>query len=437
MSTLAGLENLPPLLESLRVYLKRAEELKRASALAHFSCRAFAMQIGMTMRTRLKATDLQFLLVLIEELERERKALGISPTGEEQEAATKTLALDLFNRAQANDKPELEHPQPSNKWTVVEAPRVAQAFHACAVLLDTLRQFDPELAPQLEQMQEKAHRRSQLLASQLSRALKSPPCVPPEWRPFPPSRLALANPAPTPKSRKVHFAAPVATPAADASVDAPAGAPEAAVAHGAEVGDGAEVGASGLPPAPTSDAQAVPAPAPPPLMPPPGTASYPPLPGKAPLPSYPSVTPPLPSYPSMTPPPNPLSLPAFPSVPMPAPPRPMTSFEQLSAAISPPYAPYAPTPTPPSVQPPPSLSTPPPFAPPPFTPLPAAAPAPPYAPPPPNPVAGTGAPPPVGNPSYSAPVAPPPPPLLPPPPPPLPPPPSLPVSGAVAGALDD
>jgi len=216
MSTLAGLENLPPLLESLRVYLKRAEELKRASALAHFSCRAFAMQIGMTMRTRLKATDLQFLLVLIEELERERKALGISPTGEEQEAATKTLALDLFNRAQANDKPELEHPQPSNKWTVVEAPRVALAFHACAVLLDTLRQFDPELAPQLEQMQEKAHRRSQLLASQLSRALKSPPCVPPEWRPFPPSRLALANPAPTPKSRKVHFAAPVATPAADA-----------------------------------------------------------------------------------------------------------------------------------------------------------------------------------------------------------------------------
>ena len=296
MSTLAGLENLPPSLESLRVYLKRGEELKRASALAHFSCRAFAMQIGMTMRTRLKATDLQFLLVLIEELERERKALGISPTGEEQEAATKTLALDLFNRAQASDKPDLEHPQPSNKWTVVEAPRVAQAFHACAVLLDTLRQFDPELAPQLEQMQEKAHRRSQLLASQLSRALQSPPCVPPEWRPFPPSRLALANPAPKPKAPKVHFATPVATPAADASAVAPAAAPEAAAASGAEVG------ASGLPPAPTSDAQAVPAPAPPPLMPPPGTASHPPLPGKAPLPSYPSMTPPPPFHPSMTPP---------------------------------------------------------------------------------------------------------------------------------------
>ena len=182
------------------MYLKRADELKRASHLASFAIRTFAMQIGMTLRERLtKATDMQFLVVLMDELERERLALGVSPTGEEQEAATRALAIDLYNRAQASDKPDVSHPHPSQKWTIVEAPRVAQAFHASAVLFDALRQFEPTLPPKLEQMQAAAHRRSQQLAAQLSRALTSPPCVPPEWRPFPPSRLIAAKPpAPAP-----------------------------------------------------------------------------------------------------------------------------------------------------------------------------------------------------------------------------------------------
>ena len=38
---------------------------------------------------------------------------------------------------------------------------MAQAYHASAVLLDALRQFEPKLEPRLEQMQMAAHRRSQ------------------------------------------------------------------------------------------------------------------------------------------------------------------------------------------------------------------------------------------------------------------------------------
>ena len=201
---MSTLENLPAALEVLRVYLKRAEELKRANAIAAFSVRAFAMQIGMSLRDRLKATDMQFLIVLMDELERERQALSISSTGEEQERSVKTLALDLYARAKGNDKPDISHPHPSNKWTIMEAPRVAQAFHASAVLFDALRQFDGALTPQLEETQLTAHRRSQQLAGQLSRALSSPPCVPPEWRPFPSDRLAKAKPAePKPASPSV------------------------------------------------------------------------------------------------------------------------------------------------------------------------------------------------------------------------------------------
>ena len=73
---------------------------------------------------------------------------------------------------------------------------MAQAYHACAVLLDALRLFHDsrELPPALHQQQAHAHGRSQQLAAQLSRALQSPPCVPPEWRPFPPGQLR--KPAP-------------------------------------------------------------------------------------------------------------------------------------------------------------------------------------------------------------------------------------------------
>ena len=185
----SSLDELPTMLEPMRVYLKRAAELRRTSSLAAFAVRTFALQVGLTHRERLRPADLSYLMSLMEELESDKAALNLSPTGEEQERATHDLAMDLYARAHAADRLDISHPHPSMKWTVVEAPRVAQAYHASAVLIDALRQFDAPPSEKVVEMQTAAHRRSQQLSAQLARALNSTPCVPMEWRPFPPSML--------------------------------------------------------------------------------------------------------------------------------------------------------------------------------------------------------------------------------------------------------
>ncbi|KAL3893710.1 MAG: hypothetical protein SGPRY_014044 [Prymnesium sp.] len=161
------------------------------------------MQVGMAYRDRLRSADMRFLLGLMDELESERAGLCV----EQAEEAARCFALDLYARARASDKPEIEHPHPSMRWVVVEAPMVAQAFHASAVIMDSLKQFGP-LSPRLENTQAHAHRRSQQLSAQLAKALSSHPIVPPEWRPFPygllqaamlpPSGAAPAPAAPSP-----------------------------------------------------------------------------------------------------------------------------------------------------------------------------------------------------------------------------------------------
>ena len=95
---MATLENLPAALEPLRVYLKRAAELNRASNLAAFCVRTFAMQIGISLKDRLRPADLQFLLTLMDELEKDRRALAVSSTGEEQEKATRDAAKQQKQR---------------------------------------------------------------------------------------------------------------------------------------------------------------------------------------------------------------------------------------------------------------------------------------------------------------------------------------------------
>ena len=108
---MASLDNLPPALDRLRVYLQRASELQRASPVAAHAVRTFAMQLGMSMKDRLRPTDLQFLVVLMDELERERQQLTVSRPKEDHETATRKLGLDLYNRAKAADKPEFSNPQ--------------------------------------------------------------------------------------------------------------------------------------------------------------------------------------------------------------------------------------------------------------------------------------------------------------------------------------
>lgn len=136
-----------------------------------------------------------FVSCLMEELEQERAVLQASSHQDIDNpyAAIREFALNLYSRARGSDKPEVSHPHPSMKWTIVDAPKVAQAFHACAVIIDSLRQFTP-LAKDLAQVQQHAHARSQQLSSQLARALNCPPCVPVEWRPIPEALLSPPKP---------------------------------------------------------------------------------------------------------------------------------------------------------------------------------------------------------------------------------------------------
>ena len=56
------------------------------------------------------------------------------------------MAIDLYERAKGSDRPDISNPHPSMKWTVVEAPKVSQCFHASAVLFDALYVFSVALA---------------------------------------------------------------------------------------------------------------------------------------------------------------------------------------------------------------------------------------------------------------------------------------------------
>ena len=86
------LQSLPAALEPMRPYLRKAAELGRVSPLTALALRMFAMQIGITLQHKLPPTDMQYLLLLMDELEAEKRALGVSATGEEQAAAVKKLA---------------------------------------------------------------------------------------------------------------------------------------------------------------------------------------------------------------------------------------------------------------------------------------------------------------------------------------------------------
>ena len=227
----------------------------------------------MQLRSRMRSADLPYLLRLMDDLERERKVLAAQLAAADGggRAALRRMAIDLYERAKGSDRPTSATRTPSMKWTVVEAPKVAQCFHASAVLFDALRQFPElrQLPQELLACQQAAHARSQQLSHQLSRALGCPPSVPVEWRPLPPSMLPPLAPAPAPASAKPAAAAP-----------APAAAPAAA---------------AGLAALPSVPGQKPPAGPPPAGPPPPGyPAPAPPLaapPPAAPPPAYPAATP--------------------------------------------------------------------------------------------------------------------------------------------------
>ena len=209
--------DLPVVMEPVRAYLDRANELQRPQPLVSHLLRLFAMNVSMQLRSRMRSADLPYLLRLMDDLERERKVLAAQLAAADGggRAALRRMAIDLYERAKGSDRPDISNPHPSMKWTVVEAPKVAQCFHASAVLFDALRQFPElrQLPQELLACQQAAHARSQQLSHQLSRALGCPPSVPVEWRPLPPSMLPPLAPAPAPASAKPAAAAPAPAPA--------------------------------------------------------------------------------------------------------------------------------------------------------------------------------------------------------------------------------
>ena len=252
-----SLRELPAALEPVRAYLERAEELAPAKPVVSHFARVFAMELALGLRAQMRADDMGYMLALMESLEAERKGLEASkaPGFDAPEATLTAFAVDLHKRAKASDKPELSHPQPTNKWTIVEAPKVraarrpparaalcgrnphapldirararpqvARCFHASAVILDCVRQFTPALPPNLAQIQSEAHSRSQALASALARALSTPPCVPIEWRPAPAAMLKRKD-ATSASAAEAAAGRPTAPARAAALPTAPSNAP--------------------------------------------------------------------------------------------------------------------------------------------------------------------------------------------------------------------
>jgi hypothetical protein len=93
------------------------------------------------------------------------------------------MALDLFAKATTADKPDA-YPNAGNQWSVLEAPKVAKCFHACAVVFDALR-LHAALSADEARDQAYAATRSQVLSTQLGRALKLSTGIPPMWKPIP------------------------------------------------------------------------------------------------------------------------------------------------------------------------------------------------------------------------------------------------------------
>ena len=203
----------PPPASVLRVraYVARAGELQAVDASLSYQLRLLAADVGLRLAADAEAK--RWLLTLMDGLERERGML--SQVGAPRAGAFRTFALDLFSRAKGSDKPDAL-PNPSSRWATLDAPKVAQAFHACAVVFDAARHASGPLPPEEARAQRYAHLRSQQLSAQLQRAFNMLAPVPPEWQPLPDGDPSLPS------------APPPVAPHAPATIEAAPSAPLAA-----------------------------------------------------------------------------------------------------------------------------------------------------------------------------------------------------------------
>ena len=154
----------PAALAPIAPYLERADELSARYPTEAHHLRVYALSRALNITREKAATN--YLLTLVDSLEHTKPDCDSVQLYDKVRA----LALDLSRRA--TDADTGAFPTPTSRWAVVDAPRVAQAFHASAVLLDSLQEFGP-LSDELSAMMRVAHSRSRELALQLSKAMGS------------------------------------------------------------------------------------------------------------------------------------------------------------------------------------------------------------------------------------------------------------------------
>ena len=129
----------PAALAPYRAYSDRASELASTSLqVAHVLRLTLALIASHVLRARpphrtdLEQTELStFTAQLMEQLEHEKARLRAAPPATDANEALRSMALDLFARGQAADRPGVV-PSPALEWSIQDAPRVAQCLHAAA-----------------------------------------------------------------------------------------------------------------------------------------------------------------------------------------------------------------------------------------------------------------------------------------------------------------
>ena len=239
----------PAALAPYRAYSDRASELSSTSLqVAHQLRLTLALIASHVLRARpphrtdLEQTELStFTAQLMEQLEHEKARLRAAPPATDANEALRSLALDLFARGQAADKPGVV-PSPALEWSIQDAPRVAQCLHAAAVILDGLKVHTPTLPQDLLRTQQAAHERSRELAQQLRTQLRSAPCIPLDFEPLDPVLLG-APAAAAASQRPGSTSLTVPPPPPPPPPPGPTAGPVATVA-GAAVAGGLVVGAA-------------------------------------------------------------------------------------------------------------------------------------------------------------------------------------------------
>eukprot|EP00617_Octactis_speculum_P016837 CAMPEP_0185753062 /NCGR_PEP_ID=MMETSP1174-20130828/11813_1 /TAXON_ID=35687 /ORGANISM="Dictyocha speculum, Strain CCMP1381" /LENGTH=293 /DNA_ID=CAMNT_0028430753 /DNA_START=21 /DNA_END=902 /DNA_ORIENTATION=- len=135
---------LPASFKPIKPYLMRADELdkdntREESKIVAYFCRQYAMERGLELRgsDNSKATT-DYLMALMGQLETAKNQMSVPPTKEAGKTVVTKFALDVFARADEEDRAER-----ANKGT-------ARTFYAAGIFLETLKQFG-ELGSDIEE----------------------------------------------------------------------------------------------------------------------------------------------------------------------------------------------------------------------------------------------------------------------------------------------